>query len=309
VWLDLTALRDDRTSATCVAVAEVLHTVSHDRLTRMLQADWAGQRLLESAVRTLCVWDRGYLSIDDTVVPTPVATVMAGVAGGFASPQGTAGDGFSVVVRSWTAGRVRMPLGRRLWPQGGPSPLELALEVLSSARHRLHCRPASGRVGAWAPATALRKRLRDDGWYMGWRLQQTRRCNGQPLRADRRHPSGAESGWRSGGLQVVVGRDGAKSDAPNRLTLPAAEGRRLSRMRAHSAEVLRGCTDQRGWHGGHARAERAQRQHLTCCLVACCVLERDRQDRPLTLDNLQRHLSCHGRKVGLPALERLRQAA
>ena len=69
VWLYLTAILYYRTSATCVALAEALQTVSHDRLTRMLQADWSGQRLLESAFRTLFVWERGYRIIDDTVVP------------------------------------------------------------------------------------------------------------------------------------------------------------------------------------------------------------------------------------------------
>jgi hypothetical protein len=39
IWLYLTALLYYRTSATCVALAEVLQTVSHDRLTRMLQVD------------------------------------------------------------------------------------------------------------------------------------------------------------------------------------------------------------------------------------------------------------------------------
>jgi hypothetical protein len=34
VWPDLTALLSDRTSARCVAWAEALQTVSHDRLTR-----------------------------------------------------------------------------------------------------------------------------------------------------------------------------------------------------------------------------------------------------------------------------------
>ena len=48
VWLYLTALLYYRTSASCVALAEALQTVSHDRLTRMLQADWSGQTLLES---------------------------------------------------------------------------------------------------------------------------------------------------------------------------------------------------------------------------------------------------------------------
>jgi hypothetical protein len=125
-----------------VALAEVLPTVSHDRLTSMLPADGSGQRLLESAARTLCVWERGYLSIDDTVVPKPVATTMAGLAWVFSRPQGKPVDGFSVVLLSWTDGRVRIPLGRRLWHQGGPSKLALALERLSDARHRRHGRPA-----------------------------------------------------------------------------------------------------------------------------------------------------------------------
>ena len=88
VWLSFTALLYDRTSATCGALAEVLHTVSHDRVTRMLQADWSGQRLLESAVRTLFVWAQGYLIIDETVVPNPFATAMEGLAWVFSSQQG-----------------------------------------------------------------------------------------------------------------------------------------------------------------------------------------------------------------------------
>ena len=55
IWLYLTALLYYRTSASCVALAEALQTVSHDRLTRMLQADWSGHTLLELAVRSLFV--------------------------------------------------------------------------------------------------------------------------------------------------------------------------------------------------------------------------------------------------------------
>jgi hypothetical protein len=80
VWLSLTALLYDRTAATCVAFAEALPTVSHDRLTRLLQADWSGQRLLELTFRTLFVVERGYLIIDDTVIPKPFATAVEGVA-------------------------------------------------------------------------------------------------------------------------------------------------------------------------------------------------------------------------------------
>jgi hypothetical protein len=57
------------------------------------------------------------------------------------------------------------------------------------------------------------------------------------------------------------------------------------------------------------RSERAQLHHSTCCLVAFCVLERERQDRGLTIYKIKRQLSYHGRTVELPALERLRQTA
>jgi hypothetical protein len=52
LWLYLTALLYYRTSASCVALAEALQTVSHDRLTRMLQGAWSGHTLLELACRT-----------------------------------------------------------------------------------------------------------------------------------------------------------------------------------------------------------------------------------------------------------------
>ena len=59
LWRYLTALLYDRTSASCVALAESLETVLHDRLTRMLQANWSGHTRLEIACRTLFVWERG----------------------------------------------------------------------------------------------------------------------------------------------------------------------------------------------------------------------------------------------------------
>jgi Transposase DDE domain len=309
MWLYLTALLYYRTSATCVALAEALQTVSHDRLTRMLRADWSGQTLLESAFRTLFVCERGYLIIDDTVVPKPFATAMEDLAWVFSSQQGKPVYGFSVVLLIWTDGRVRIPLGIRLWHKGGPSKLALALELLSYARNRLHCRPAYVLFDAWDPSKTLLKRIRDYGWYLVCRLKKNRRCNGQPLRAYRRHPYWAESGWLTGGLKVLVVRYGAKYYATNRLTLPAAEVRRLYRVRAQIEEVIRVCKDQLGLNGCQARSERAQLHHFTCCLVAFCVLERERHDRNLTIYKLKRHLNCHGRTVGLPALERLRQAA
>jgi DDE family transposase len=309
LWLYLTAVLYSRTSSSCVALAEALETVSHDRLTRLLQASWSGHTLLELACRTLFVGQRGDLIIDATVVPQPFATAMEGLAWVFSSQERRPVYGFSLVLLVWTDGRLRIPLGLRLWRRGGPSKYELALELLSYARNRLRCRPEYVLFDAWYPSRRLLKRIRDYGWYFVCRLKKNRRFNGQALRTYRRHPYWIERGWLTGGLKVLVVRDGAKYYATNRLTLTAAEVRRLYAFRAQIEEVIRVCKDQLGLSGCQARSERAQMHHFTCCVVAFCVLERERHDRGLTIYKPKRQLSCHGRTLVLPALERLRQAA
>jgi hypothetical protein len=141
IWLYLTALLYYRTTATCVALVEVLHTVSHDRLTSMLQADWSRQRLLESAVRALFVWERGYLIIDDTVVPKPFATAMEGLAWVFSSQERKPVYGLSLVLLVWTNETLRLPMSIRLWRKEASSKYELALKWRIHARNRVRCRP------------------------------------------------------------------------------------------------------------------------------------------------------------------------
>ena len=188
LWLYLTAVLYDRTSASCVALAEALETISHDRLTRLLQGDWSGQRLLELALRTLCVWERGYLIIDDTVIPKPFAAAIAGLAWVFSSRDRTPVYGLCRVLLVWTEGTLRIPLGMRLWRKGGPSKYELALAWLSHARNRLRCPPDFVLFDAWYPSRALLKRIRDYGWYFVCRLTKNRRFHGHALRLHRRHP-------------------------------------------------------------------------------------------------------------------------
>ena len=309
VWLYLTALLYCRASANCVALAEALESVSHDRLTRLLQGEWSGHRLLELAWRTLFVWERGYLIVDDTVIAKPFAAAIEGLAWVYSSQERKPVYGLSLVLLVWTNGTLRIPLGIRLWHKGGPSKYALALELLSYARNRLRCHPEFVLFDAWYPSRALLKRIRDYGWYFICRLKQNRRFNGQPLRAYRRHPYWAETGWLTGGLKVLVVRYGAKYYATNRLTLPAAEIRRVYRVRSQIEEVIRVCKDQLGLTGCQARSTRAQMHHMTCCLVAFCVLERERQACHLSIYKLKRQLSLHGPSMVLPTLEQLRSAA
>jgi putative transposase len=309
IWLYLTAMLYYRTIASCVALSEALKTVSHDRLTRLLHADWSGHTLLELACRTLFVWERGYLIIDDTVVPKPFATAIEGLAWVFSSQERKPVYGLSLVLLVWTNGTLRVPLGVRLWHKGGPSKYALALELLSYARNRLRCRPDYVLFDAWYPSKVLLKRIHDYRWYFVCRLKKNRRFNGHAVRHHRRHPYWTESGWLTGDLKVLVVRYGAKYYATNRLTLSSAEVRRLYRVRAQIEEVIRVCKDQLSLTGCQARSERAQIHHISCCLVAFCVLERERHDQQLSIYQLKRRLSFQGPAYALPALERLKRAA
>ena len=260
-------------------------------------------------MRTLLSWQRGYLIIDDTVIPKPFARAIDGLAWVFSSQERRPVYGLALVLLVWTDGTLRVPLGVRLWCKGGPSKYELALELLSYARNHLHCRPEYVLFDAWYPSRRLLKRIRDYGWYFVCRLKKNRRFNGHGLRHHRRHPYWSETGWLSGGLKVLVVRNGAQYYATNRLSVPAAEVRRLYHVRAQSEEVIRVCKAQLALSGCQARSERAQRHHIACCLVAFCVLERERHDRHLSIYQLKRQLSFKGRSYALPSLERLRRAA
>jgi hypothetical protein len=81
------------------------------------------------------------------------------------------------------------------------------------------------------------------------------------------------------GLTVLVVRYGKKYYATNRLRLPAADVRRVYHVCAHTEEATRVCKDQLSLSGCQARSERAQLHHITCCLVAFYILERERHER------------------------------
>jgi hypothetical protein len=169
-------------------MAEALETVSHDRLTKMLQGGWSRHTLRALAFRTLFVCTRGYLIIDDTVLPKPFATAIDGLAWVFSSRERKPVWCLSVVLLVGTNGIIRIPLDFRCWRPGGPSKYELALELLRYARNRVHCRPEYVLFDAWYPSKKLLKRIRDYGGSFGCRIKKNRHFNGKAVRSHRRHP-------------------------------------------------------------------------------------------------------------------------
>ena len=320
LWIYLMALLYFTNITTCSAMADAFDSVSHDRLTRMLQGTWSGHTLLDLALRTLFSVAGGYLIVDDTVVAKPYARLLGEAAWVWSNKDRKVLFGVSVVLLVWTDGHVRIPLAFRMWHKGGASKYDLALELLSYARNRLKCKPHFVLFDSWYPSKKLLKRIRDYGWYFVCQLKKNRRFEGRPLVRYLQQPYWQATGVLSGGIKVFVVRYRRKYYATNRLTLTATEVRTLYRKRHEVEEVIKVLKSQlsleacqggytHSWKAKPSTQEGAQTHHIALGLVAYLIVERERLDQQCTWRQLKRRLILQGRQLALPALERVRAAA
>jgi hypothetical protein len=119
--------RNTRTS--CLSLSAVCAHISHDRLQRMLYEKFAWSRRLWDLFAAAMVREGGYLIIDDTAWARWVEYSEA-VSWVWSSTHGRVQRGHQLVLLVWTDGRVRVPLGMRLWKKGGHSKVELAAQLL-----------------------------------------------------------------------------------------------------------------------------------------------------------------------------------
>jgi putative transposase len=320
LWIYLRALLYFTNITTCSAIADAFDSVSHDRLTRLLQGTWLGHTLLALALRALFTVAGGYLIVDDTVVDKSYARLLGEAAWVWSSKDSKVVFGVSVVLLVWTDGQVRIPLAFRRWHKGGPSKFDLALELLSYARNRLRCKPQFVLFDSWYPSKALLKRIRDYGWYFVCQLKKNRRFEGRALARYLHQPYWHATGVLSGDLKVLVVRYRRKYYATNRLSLTAKEVRAHYKRRHEVEEVIRTLKSQLsleacqvGYRRPGATTARpqpcAQEHHVALCLVAYLIVERERLDQGYTWRQLKRQLILNGVQASLPALERVRMAA
>jgi hypothetical protein len=125
--------RNTRTS--CLSLSAVCAHVSHDRLQRMLYQRFAWSRRLWDYFAAGMVREGGYLILDDTAWARWAVRSEA-VSWVWSSTHARVLRGHQVVLLIWTDGRVRVPLGIRLWQKGGASKVELAQQLLREAERR-----------------------------------------------------------------------------------------------------------------------------------------------------------------------------
>jgi|GEM_PF-778100 len=306
---------------TCTGMAIALQTISHDRLTRMLNGGWCSQTLFLWVLSMLFDLEAGWLSLDDTIIEKPHSKWAGELAWGYSHTHKKPTFGLTVVLLVWSNGVFRIPIGYRVWKKGGDSKIILALELLSDTRNRLKLRPDFICFDSWYPSKTLLKRITDYGWTFICQVKKNRNFNGIALKNFKKHPYWNAIGRFSCGLKVKVVRHRRKYFATNRLSLDAKLMRKLYKKRQDVEEVFKVLKSELGaerCQAGYRRRkgekpkwkkDGPQEHHLCLCLVTYLILERERFERGVSLRKLRQELILRRQEVQLPTLSELRDLA
>jgi putative transposase len=298
--------RNTRTS--CLSLSAVCAHISHDRLQRMLYEKFAWSRRLWDYFGARMVREGGYLVIDDTAWAR-WAQHSEAVSWVWSSTHGRVLRGHQVLLLIWTDGRVRVPLGIRLWRKGGASKVELAAQLLREAERR-GMRPECVLFDSWYAAASLLHLLEGLGWKYVARLKANRLFEGQAVRERWPHRFGRAVGrLRKVSHEVVVVKDGRRYFVANDTGLTSAQLKRRYRVRQQIEEVFRLLKQEFGWGGASSQKARAQVAHLHLGLYALCITEQAAMRGGQTIYSFKRELFRLPIPEHLPQLDAFSVAA
>jgi len=298
--------RNTRTS--CLSLSAVCAHISHDRLQRMLYERFAWSRRLWDYFASQMVREGGYLVIDDTAWARWAKRSEA-VSWVWSSTHGRVLRGHQVVLLIWTDGRLRVPLGLRLWKKGGASKVELAAQLLREAERR-GLRPEYVLFDSWYAAASLLHLLEGLGWKYVARLKANRLFEGQAVRLRWPHRFGRAVGrLRKVSHEVVVVKDGRRYFVANDTGLTSAQLKRRYRVRQQIEEVFRLLKQEFGWGGASSQKAKAQVAHLHLGLYALCIIEQAARKGGQTIYSFKRELFRLPIPEHLPQLDAFSVAA
>ena len=298
--------RNTRTS--CLSLSAVCAHISHDRLQRMLYQRFAWSRRLWEYFAAGMVREGGYLILDDTAWARWAVQAEA-VSWVWSSTHGRVLRGHQVVLLIWTDGRVRVPLGVRLWKKGGHSKVELAAQLLREAERR-GMRPEYVLFDSWYAAASLLHLLENWGWKYVARLKANRLFEGQAVRDRWPHRYGHALGrLRKINHEVLVVKDGRRYFVTNQRKLSARQLKQHYRLRQQIEEVFRLLKQEFGWGAASAQKARAQVAHLHLGLYALCISEQAAMKEGQTIYAFKRKLFRLPIPEHLPQLDAFSVAA
>lgn len=261
--------RNSRMSCRCLGA---IIQVAHDQLYRVLYLRFAySRRMWEWICRNL-VKSGGYLIIDDRTWHR-FGKQLAGVSFVWDSTISKKVFGMQVVVLIWTDGKVRIPLGLRIWQKGGKSKLKLAEEMICESFRR-GISPVFVLFDSWYSGESLLNLIDGLGWQYITKAKKNRLFEKVRLDKTFHYRYGRKVGsLRRIRHQVLVVKDDTKYYLTNKLEQTSAEVKKNYRQRQQIEEVFRLLKQEFGWGKCRVGSLQGQKAHLHLGLYAFCLVQ------------------------------------
>jgi putative transposase len=279
-------------NANCTSLSTVSFS-SHDSLTRILnngKLSW--QTLLNNfTLRIFGKLSDGWLIIDDTIISKIFAKKIENLAWVYDSKIGKSIIGLNIVVLIWSNGKINIPLGLKVYkPHQGKTRIDLAIELLKIAK-LLKIRPVYVVFDSWYASAKLMKTIRQYRWHFVTQMKSNRKLNGIPLKEIQRNPYWMMAGKISGGLRVLVVRNGKKYFAASNLALSKPELLADYQSRWEIETVFRMLHSKLGIDQCESRRLIAQSAHFHLCLMAYTVLANEKYITGKSIYQIKRQCS------------------
>jgi hypothetical protein len=278
--LYMIALIYRKTKASSKALAEWFERVSHDQITRMLNEahNWPTRLWQDFSSKVSEVYEGGYLEFDDTILEK-FGREIFGVYWVYSSTLQKAVRGINVVLLLWTDGKRRIPIGIKIWHKAPSGKTKRTRVVLAGQllrwAHKLGLKPSYVVFDSWYAAKPLLNQIRSYGWHFTTRLKPNRKFNGKQLRRHWPHRFAHASGKITGGIWVLIVKDGKRFLATSDLSLSVVQVKRCYALRQQIEEVFKILKSQLAWSHCPARSQAAQLAHIHLCLCAFVVLDQE----------------------------------
>lgn len=280
---------------------------SVDALTGFLHQDWDGQEELHYLIQRVHPLTEGYLVIDDTWLPKSFSAINPSVSKQYSGKHKVALMGMTVVMLLWTDGKWRIPLAIRVWRRGGPTKPELALEMLSWIRNKLHWTPKAVLFDAAYATKKILRRIEAYGWMFVCQCPKSRKLDGVKLWKYKRQGYWTSVGEAWCGLRLKVIRIKDRYYLCNRLKKGRKAILEAFSSRPIIEETFRILKQECGWIGCQLHDNEALVRFLHLSLMTFLTLEslRIKELKDMTIYKIRQNAIFGKIKLGMPRIKRV----
>lgn len=272
---------------------------SHDRITRTLVRRCRWDHWIFFVIQRLFgILSGGDLIIDDTVIAKPYARKMNGASFVHSSVLNKIVYGYNVVFLCWTNGAITIPLAWKWYQPNSKTKIDLALELLATAKKRWKMTPRYVLFDKFYGADRVLNTLHAYQWKFVAQLKCNRIINAAPIREDLTDDGDTTIGWVTDQVKVSIVKHDEKYFFTNDSSLPVGDLPMIYKNRWPIEEVFRFLKTELRLEHCQARTRQAQKTHLASCVVLYLIFQKEQQIKKNETMYATRRLWQMNRRLG-----------